>query len=89
MQLYEYTHARSVEQEEEEEVVRPDDDLPVNMCSTMLIPRLNALIAGGALDAYSSTQIPRLIDMAEQVEAHLGTENIRFSVCSTAFLTCL
>jgi GC-rich sequence DNA-binding factor len=78
-----------MEQEEEEtEPIRPEDDLPTNMCSTMLIPRLNALIAGGAFDAYSSTQIPRLIDMAEHLEAYLGTENIRFSVCgrySTAY----
>jgi GC-rich sequence DNA-binding factor len=79
-QLYEYAHSQEMEQEEETEPIRPEDDLSTNMCSTMLIPRLNALIAGGAFDTYSSTQIPRLIDMAEHLEAYLGTENIRFSV---------
>ena len=82
-------------EDNEEEVVRPEDDLAVNMCSTMLVPRLNALIAGGAFDAFSSVQIPWLIDMAEQVEASLGTENIRFSVgaamqfrlCPTEYLS--
>jgi hypothetical protein len=81
MQLYEYTHSQGMEQGEETEEIRPEDDLATNMCSTMLIPRLNALISGGAFDAYSSKQIPRLIDMAEHLEAYLGRENIRFSVC--------
>lgn len=82
-QLYEYTHTSSMEDDDQAETIRPEDDLPVNMCSTMLVPRLNALISGGAFDTYSAVQIPWLIDMAEQIEASLGTENIRFS----SFLT--
>jgi GC-rich sequence DNA-binding factor len=73
-------HEISRPDSEDIEELRPEDDLPVNMCSTMLIPKLNALIAGGALDPYSSKQILRVIDLAEQIEASLGSDNIRYSV---------
>lgn len=74
--LHEYSHPGG----EEEEDIRPEDDLPVQMISTMLIPRFNTLITGGAFDPYSAKQIPHLIDLTEQIEASVGSDNNRFSV---------
>lgn len=50
------------------------------MCSTMLIPRLSALLLAGAFDPYSTSQIPHLVDMAEQLEAYVGSDNVRYLV---------
>lgn len=50
------------------------------MTSTMLIPRLNALIMGGAFDPYSSQQVGNAIDLVEQIEIGVGADNIRFKV---------
>lgn len=79
-QLHDYAHPEM----EEDEEVRPEDELPIIMCSNMLIPRLNAIIAGGAFDAYSKPHVLRAIDLAEQVEASLGRENIRYSSLLTS-----
>ncbi|KAG8754904.1 hypothetical protein FRC14_004538 [Serendipita sp. 396] len=73
-QLYERAHPDP----DMEEELRPEDDLPGNMCRTMLIPRLNALVSGGGLDAYSRRQVSRAIDIAEQIEASLGDEGDRY-----------
>ncbi len=69
----------------EEDEVRPEDDLPVIMCSNMLIPRLNDMIAQGAFDAYSKPHVSRAVDLAEQMEASLGRENLRYSVSDIVY----
>jgi len=76
--LHEYSHPEG--DYEEEEGLRPEDDLPAQMVGTMLVPRLNALILGGAFDPYSRRQIPTLIDLVEQIEATLGSDHARFGV---------
>lgn len=84
--LHEYSHPEGGY--EEEEGLRPEDDLPAQMVGTMLVPRLNALILGGAFDPYSRSQIPTLIDLVEQIEATLGSDHARFGA-SVIFLLAL
>lgn len=79
-QWYAQLHQYSRPNEDEDEDIRPEDDLPVQMCSTVFIPRLNALIVGGGFDPYSAAQIPRLVDIAEQVEAYLGRDSPKYLV---------
>ena len=66
---------------EEEVEVGPDGDLTGSLVSTAIIPRLVAMIQGGALDPYSSRQIARLTDVVDQVEASgVERDGIRFKV---------
>jgi len=51
------------------------------MISTAVAPRLCKMLEAGALDPYSARDIRRLIDLAEQVEASIGTDSNKFQVC--------
>ena len=63
-----------------EEGPAPEEDLSVQMTSTAFVPRLNALLNAGALDPFSTRHIMRMLDLAEQLEAYLGTEDVRYQV---------
>ncbi|KAG8809424.1 hypothetical protein FRC17_003451 [Serendipita sp. 399] len=74
-QLYERAHP---DPDTEADELRPEEDLPGNMCRTMLIPRFNALISGGGFDPYSRHQLSHAVDIVEQIEASLGDEGDRY-----------
>ncbi|CDO69908.1 hypothetical protein BN946_scf184884.g67 [Trametes cinnabarina] len=69
--LYNYSRPRAADDEDDgfEPELGPDGDLVSAMITTALIPRFCRLLEGGALDAYSSSDVRRLIDLAEQMEA--------------------
>lgn len=46
----------------------------------MFIPRITALILSGVFDPYSSRHIPRMIDLAEQIEAYLTPESPKYQL---------
>ena len=50
------------------------------MISTALIPRFCRLLESGALDAYSATDVRRLVDLAEQVEASVERQSLKFEM---------
>lgn len=58
----------------------PEEDLPIQMTSTTFVPRLNSLLNAGAFDPYSARHIIRMLDLAEQLEASLGTEDTKYQV---------
>lgn len=53
------------------------------MISTAVAPRLCKMLEAGALDPYSARDVRRMIDLAEQVEASIGTDSSKFQVCAT------
>ncbi|RDB19034.1 GC-rich sequence DNA-binding factor 2 [Hypsizygus marmoreus] len=54
-----------------------DGDLVASMISTAVIPRLSAIIAGGAFDPYSESHTRRAIHLAEEVEASVEQGNVK------------
>lgn len=50
------------------------------MVSTAVAPRLCKMLEAGALDPYSADDVRRMIDLAEQVEASIGTDSNKFQV---------
>lgn len=50
------------------------------MISTAVAPRLCKMLQVGALDPYSARGVRRMIDLAEQVEASVGTDSNKFQV---------
>jgi GC-rich sequence DNA-binding factor len=48
--------------------------------STAVIPRLSNLIEGGALDPFSSNDIRRVVNLAEEVEVSVEKGNYKFQV---------
>ncbi|KAH7885246.1 GCFC-domain-containing protein [Phlebopus sp. FC_14] len=56
----------------------PDGNLISTMVSTAVVPRICKMLEAGALDPYSAGGIRRMIDIAEQVEASIGTDNPKF-----------
>lgn len=58
----------------------PDGDLVASMISTAVVPRLSAVITGGALDPYSGTHIRRIIHLTEEIEASMEKGNIKLQV---------
>ncbi|KAG6878518.1 hypothetical protein C0993_005449, partial [Termitomyces sp. T159_Od127] len=67
--LYDYSRPDADEGGEGNEELGPDGDLVASMISTAVIPRLAAVIAGGALDPYSETHVRRAAHLSEEVEA--------------------
>ena len=82
--LYKYSRPVSDAdaEDEDEPELGPDGDLVSAMISTALIPRFCRLIESGALDPYSATDIRRLVDLTEQVEASVERQSLKFEVSS-------
>jgi GC-rich sequence DNA-binding factor len=82
--LHEYSRPRKDTDMDVEDDVEPDigpgGDMVSSMISQAVIPRLCKLIEGGAFDPYSTNHVRRMIDVAEQVEASVEHEGVRFQV---------
>lgn len=50
------------------------------MISTAIIPRLCKSIEVGAFDPYSAKNVQSMLDIAEQLEASVETNNVKFQV---------
>lgn len=68
------------EEEDDEPPLGPDGDLVTSMVSTAVIPRLIALIAGGAFDPYSIKDVRKVVDLVEQVEMCVPKEDLKYLV---------
>jgi len=55
-----------------------ENDLSAQMTSTAFVPRLNVLVNAGAFDPYSTHHLRRMLDLAEQLEAYLGNEDMKY-----------
>jgi GC-rich sequence DNA-binding factor len=79
--------------ENEDDDIEPDigpgGDMVSSMISQAIIPRLSKAIEGGAFDPYSARHIQRMIDIAEQVEASVEQEGVRFQVCISSIVVSL
>ncbi|EPQ51044.1 GCFC-domain-containing protein [Gloeophyllum trabeum ATCC 11539] len=73
--LYQYSRPQD---EDEEPALGPDGDLVSAMISTAVIPRLVKVVVGGAFDPYSAKHVGRIIDLAEEVEASIEPDNLKF-----------
>lgn len=82
--LYKYSRPSldADEDEDDEPELGPDGDLVSAMISTALIPRICRIIESGALDAYSASDVRRLVDLTEQVEASVDKQSLKFEVRS-------
>ncbi|KZT09212.1 uncharacterized protein LAESUDRAFT_810841 [Laetiporus sulphureus 93-53] len=80
--LYQYSRprSRSVADEDEEPELGPDGDLVSAMISTAVIPRLCKLLEGGGFDPYSATELRKLTNLAEQVEASVEKDSLKFEM---------
>ncbi|KAI0699950.1 nineteen complex-related protein 2-domain-containing protein [Cerioporus squamosus] len=77
--LYIYSRPSDPDDEEEPEL-GPDGDLVSAMITTALIPRFCRILEGGGLDAYSATDIRRLIDLMEETEISVDRQNQKFEL---------
>ncbi|KAF5375932.1 hypothetical protein D9615_008279 [Tricholomella constricta] len=82
-----YTYSRPGEGELGENELGPDGDLVASMISTAVIPRLSAIIAGGALNPYSEGHIKRAVDLAEELEASVEQGNAKLQTLMRAVVT--
>ncbi|KAI0373663.1 GCFC-domain-containing protein [Pilatotrama ljubarskyi] len=80
--LYKYSRPSTpdADEDEDEPELGPDGDLVSAMISTALIPRLCRIIESGGLDPYSATDIRRLVDLTEQVEASVDRQSLKFEM---------
>lgn len=84
--LYDYSRPKPPdsmdrdEDDEEESPLGPDGDLVASMITTTVIPRICALIAGGAFDPYSMKDVRKVIDLAEQIEMSVARGETKFLV---------
>ncbi|KAF8645232.1 hypothetical protein AX16_008059 [Volvariella volvacea WC 439] len=83
--LYEYSRPGSGVVEERD--LGSDGDLVASMITTAIIPRICKLIEGGALDVYSGVHIRRMIDLAEEIEASIETDSLKFQNLLKAVIT--
>ena len=83
--LYSYSRPETVDDEEPE--LGPDGDLVAAMITTALIPRFCRILEGGGLDAYSATDIRRLVDLMEEIEISVDRQNQKFEVSFTSLCT--
>lgn len=87
--LYEYSRPQSSADgnEDEEPELGPDGDLVSAMISTAIIPRFCKLIEGGVFDPYSAEHVRTLVDVAEQIEASVQRDDLKFQVrvCFSVF----
>uniref|UniRef100_A0A8H8CMD7 GC-rich sequence DNA-binding factor n=1 Tax=Psilocybe cubensis TaxID=181762 RepID=A0A8H8CMD7_PSICU len=74
--LYEY--CRPGEGVIEERALGPDGDLVSSMISSAIIPLICKVVDNGGLDVYSSKHTRRIIDLAEEIEASIGTQGVKF-----------
>lgn len=58
----------------------PNDDLVSAMISTAVVPLICRVVEAGALDSYSASDTPHMINLAEQVEASIGRDNPKFQM---------
>ncbi|KAF8073909.1 nineteen complex-related protein 2-domain-containing protein [Lyophyllum atratum] len=82
-----YAYSRPGDGELGENELGPDGDLVASMISTAVIPRLSAIIAGGAFDPYSEVHTRRAIDLAEEVEASVEEGNIKLQTLLKSIVT--
>ncbi|KIK91590.1 hypothetical protein PAXRUDRAFT_149172 [Paxillus rubicundulus Ve08.2h10] len=78
--LYEYSRPHNGTGDTDESELGPDGDLVSAMISTAVVPRICKMLEAGAFDPYSGKDIRRMIDLAEQVEASVGTDNNKFQM---------
>ncbi|KAJ7069752.1 nineteen complex-related protein 2-domain-containing protein [Mycena amicta] len=57
-----------------------DGDLVASMISTAVIPRICKLLEGGVFDVYSDTEVRRVVDLSEELEASVEPANAKFLV---------
>jgi GC-rich sequence DNA-binding factor len=83
--LYEYSHPGSGEDAEAK--LGPDGDLISAMTSTAIIPQLSKeIVDGRVFDPYSAAAVRRALDVTQQIEASVQTENAKFHVsCRVVF----
>lgn len=87
--LYQYSrprHEEDDEVDEDEAELGPDGDLVSAMISSAIIPRLCKIIEGGGFDCYSSQDLRRLTDLAEQIELSVEKDSLKFEVCLSIFI---
>ncbi|KAG6817011.1 hypothetical protein H0H87_000907 [Tephrocybe sp. NHM501043] len=75
--LYAYSRPTTGDGDDGHEELGPDGDLVASMVSTAVIPRLSAVMSGGALDPYSEVHIRRVVHLAEEVEASVESGNLK------------
>ncbi|KAH7914293.1 nineteen complex-related protein 2-domain-containing protein [Hygrophoropsis aurantiaca] len=78
--LYNYSRPHADDMEDGESDLGPDGDLVSAMLSTAVVPHICKMVDRGALNPYSDRDIRRMIDLAEQVEASIGTDNHKFQM---------
>ncbi|EIN12920.1 hypothetical protein PUNSTDRAFT_97886 [Punctularia strigosozonata HHB-11173 SS5] len=81
--LFEYSRPRNPdadEDDEDEPALSPEGDLVPSMISTAVIPRVCRVIGGGAFDPYSSRHTRKLVDLAEQLEVSVASDNQKLQI---------
>ncbi|PPQ85156.1 hypothetical protein CVT25_004163 [Psilocybe cyanescens] len=76
--LYEY--CRPGEGIIEERALGPDGDLVASMITSAIIPLICKVIENGGLDVYSSKHTRRVIDLAEEIEASIDGQGVKFQL---------
>ncbi|KAI0087050.1 nineteen complex-related protein 2-domain-containing protein [Irpex rosettiformis] len=71
--LYEYSRP-----DEGEDELGPDGDLVSAMISTAIVPRFCKIIEAGAFNPYSTHNVRIMIDLAEQIEASVERDDLKF-----------
>ncbi|KAI0260998.1 hypothetical protein BC834DRAFT_897632 [Gloeopeniophorella convolvens] len=66
--LYKCSRPAQADEDGQERELGPDGDLVSAIISTVVIPRLCKLIEAGALDPFSSNDVRRVVDLAEEIE---------------------
>ena len=88
--LYEYSRPPLPDDDDDQEPeLGPDGDLVSAMISTAIIPRICKIIEAGAFDPYSAQSVRIMIDLAEQIEASMEREDLKYQVCVENRLTCI
>lgn len=83
--LYQYSRPRGEDEKGDETELGPDGDIVSAMISTAVVPRLCKIVEAGALDPYSAKDVRRMVDLAEEVEASVGTESNKFEVLCRSY----
>ncbi len=78
--LPDYSRPRQTEEDGEEAELGPDGDLVSAMMSTAIIPKLCKVVEKGGFDPFSSKDIRRLVDVAEEIEASVPRTEPKFEV---------
>ncbi|KAG8214632.1 nineteen complex-related protein 2-domain-containing protein [Butyriboletus roseoflavus] len=78
--LYQYSRPVGGSEKIDEPELGPDGDIVSAMVSAAAVPRLCKMVEAGALDPYSARDVRRMIDLAEQVEASIGTDCNKFQM---------